>query len=140
MPERKVHTGKIVPRPDVTVDSAIAALNTLVTAALDYGKVRQTEMAKRAAVSAAEHIEVERIHAAEGTLRQYFDEVFQERASQRAQMFERLDRALESGDPQMVHAVVRGIVEIAQSSPLSGVQEFGRFWAELGSPDTPVEL
>jgi hypothetical protein len=45
-----------------------------------------------------------------------------------------------SGDPQMVHAVVRGIVDLAQSSPLAGLDDFGKFWAELGSADNPVEL
>jgi hypothetical protein len=55
-------------------------------------------------------------------------------------MFVRLDQAMVSGDPQMVHAVVRGIVDLAQSSPLAGLDDFGKFWTELGTDDNPVEL
>ena len=47
---------------------------------------------------------------------------------------------MDSGDPQLVHAVVHGIVDVAQSSPLAGVADFGKFWAELGTDDNPVQL
>ena len=40
----------------------------------------------------------------------------------------------------MVHAVVRGVVDLAQTSPLAGLEDFGKFWAELGTDDNPVEI
>ena len=98
------------------------------------------EQTKRAAIAAEEHIQVDRIHAAEQILRLYFDRVFAERAKSSEEMFTRLDQAMDTGDPQMVHAVVRGIVDLAQSSPLAGLDDFGKFWAELGTGDNPVEL
>lgn len=87
-----------------------------------------------------EHVQVDRIRAAEAVLQDYFERAFAERARTSDEMFTRLDQAMESGDAQMVHAVVRGIVDLAQSSPLSGLDDFGRFWAELGTNDNPVEL
>ncbi len=70
----------------------------------------------------------------------YFDRVFEERRQTSDEMFVRLDQALEAGDPQMVNAVVRGLVELAQSSPLSGMEDFGKFWADYGTPENPIEL
>ncbi|MEU5148954.1 MULTISPECIES: hypothetical protein [Streptomyces] len=137
-----VHTGKVLrskSSPIPTAD-AFAALNEIVAAAREYGRIRQQEQTKRAAIAAAEHVQVDRIHAAEKSLKLYFKRVFAERAHTSEEMFIRLDQAMDSGDPQMVHAVVRGIVDLAQSSPLAGLDDFGKFWAELGTDDSPVEL
>jgi hypothetical protein len=141
MTEPKVHVGKVVKaKAPIANADAFAALNQIVAAAREYGQIRQTEATKRAAIAAEEHVQVDRIRAAEGVLKLYFDRVFEERAKTNAEMFTRLDEAMESGDPQMVHAVVRGIVDLAQSSPLAGLEDFGKFWAELGTDDNPVEL
>ncbi|MFF9429418.1 hypothetical protein [Streptomyces sp. NPDC014746] len=137
-----VHVGKVVRSKSspIPIADAFAALNEFVSAAREYGRIRQQEQTKRAAIAAAEHIQVDRIHAAEKSLRLYFERVFAERAQTSEDMFVRLDQAMDSGDPQMVHAVVRGIVDLAQSSPLVGLDDFGKFWAELGTDDSPVEL
>lgn len=119
---------------------AFAALKELVTAASEYGRIREEEQTKRAAIAAAEHVQIDRIQTAERILRLYFERVFAERKQTSDEMFARLDRAMDSGDPQVVHAVVRGIVDLAQNSPLAGLDDFGRFWSELGTADNPVEL
>ena len=87
-----------------------------------------------------EHVQVDRIHAAEKILRLYFERVSWSRAETSEEMFVRLDQAMDSGEPQMVHAVVRGIVDLAQSSPLAGLEDFGKFSAEFGTGENPVEL
>jgi hypothetical protein len=137
-----VHAGKVVRSKSSPIPNAdaFAALNEIVAAAREYGRIRQEEQTKRAAIAAEEHAQVQRIHAAEQILRLYFDRVFAERARNSEEMFVRLDQAMDSGDPQMVHGVVRGIVDLAQSSPLAGLDDFGKFWAELGTDDNPVEL
>lgn len=134
--------GKVVKARGATVPSAdaFAALREIVTAAREYGQVRQTELTKRSAIAADEHMQIDRIRAAEEVLKLYFERVFEERAKNSNEMFARLDQAMDTGDPQMVHAVVRGIVDLAQSSPLSGLADFGKFWAELGTEENPVEL
>lgn len=119
---------------------AMAALREIVSAAREYNQIRETEQTKRALIAAEEHVQVDRIQAAEGILRQYFDRVFAERANTNQELFTRLDSAMESGDPQMVHAVVRGIVDMAQASPLAGIEDFGKFWAEIGTSSKPIEL
>lgn len=134
-PDEVISKSATIPNAD-----ALAALHEMVAAAREYGRIREEEQTKRAAIAAAEHVQVDRIHAAENILRLYFERVFAERAQTSDEMFARLDRAMDSGDPQMVHAVVRGIVDLAQSSPLAGLEDFGKFWAELGTGDNPVEL
>lgn len=119
---------------------ALAALGQIVTAAREYGLLKEQEQTKRAAIAHAERVHVDRIRAAERTLSVYFEQVFAERAKTNDEMFARLDQAMEAGDPQMVHAVVRGIVEVAQASPLAGVEDFGRFWAQLGTDENPIQL
>ena len=137
MRRSEVVGSKHVPIPNA---DALTALREIVAAAREYGRIRQEEQTKRAAIAAEEHVQVDRIQAAEKILRLYFESVFAERSQTNEEMFIRLDHAMDSGDPQMVHAVVRGIVDLAQSSPLAGLEDFGKFWAELGTDDNPVEL
>ncbi|WP_404850534.1 hypothetical protein [Dietzia kunjamensis] len=119
---------------------ALKALNTVVAAAREYGEISQTEQSRRAAIAAAESVQVARLQAAEKTLRLYFDRVFEERRETNQAMFERLDQAMETGDPRLVQAVVSGIVELAQSSPLSELEDFGKFWSDFGTDENPLEL
>lgn len=142
MSDATVHAGKVVRSKFAPIPNAdaFAALKEIVAAAREYGRIRQEEQTKRAAIAAAEHVQVDRIHSAEKILRLYFERVFAERAQTSGEMFVRLDQAMVSEDTQMVHAVVRGIIDLAQSSPLAGLDDFGKFWAELGTDDNPVEL
>lgn len=130
--------GKVIGSIDVF--DAMKALNTVVEAAREYGEISQVEQSRRAAIAAAESVQVANLQAAENTLRMYFDRVFEERRETNQAMFKRLDQAMESGDPQLVQVVVRGIVELAQSSPLSGLEDFGKFWADIGTEGNPLEL
>ena len=59
--------GEIVPakRALVLDADAFAALNEIVSAAREYGRIREEEQTKRAAIAAEEHIQVDRIHAAD---------------------------------------------------------------------------
>lgn len=125
--------------PDPTAD-ALAALREVVSFGREYGRVKQEEQTKRAAIAAAEHVQIDRIRGAEKILRLYFDSVFAERRQTSEAMFDRLDTAMDLGDPQAVHGVVRGIVDLAQASPLAALEDFGKFWAELGTGDNPVNL
>jgi len=124
----------------IEVFDAMKALNTVVAAAREYGEISQTEQSRRAAIAAAEAVQVGRLQAAENTLRMYFDRVFEERRETNQAMFERLDQAMETGDPRLVQAVVSGIVELAQSSPLSELEDFGKFWSDFGTDENPLEL
>lgn len=133
--------GKVIPAAGpINPLVAFNALSEIVQAARDYGELSHVEQTKRAEIAAKERVHVDRIQAAEATLKMYFDRVFAERRQASDAMFVRLDQAMDAGDPQMVHAVVRGIVDLAQSSPLAALADFGKFWAEFGTPENPIEL
>lgn len=119
---------------------AMKALDAVVAAAREYGEISQVEQSRRAAIAAAEAVQIRRLQAAENTLRMYFDRVFEERRETNRAMFERLDQAMETGDPRLVQTVVGGIVELAQSSPLSELEDFGKFWSDFGTDENPLEL
>ena len=55
-------------------------------------------------------------------------------------MFVRLDRALEEENGEVLHAVVRGIVDIAQSSPLADMGDLSQIRAALDDPDQVWEF
>lgn len=118
----------------------LAALNQLVDAARECITVHATENTKQARIAAYESTEVARIKAAEGILRQYFDATFAERRTNFAALFERLDRALDSGDSQAIRDVVNGVVDIAKSSPLADLGDLGQIRAALDDPDQVWDL
>lgn len=55
------------------------ALGQIVEAAREFGAFYQTEHTKRDRLRTYGEVEVERIKSAEGILRQYFDQIFDER-------------------------------------------------------------
>ena len=119
---------------------AFNALNQVVEVARECFVVHEQESTKRARLHAYEQTEVAKVKAAETILRDYFGQVFAERRAVFEEMFERLDRAMESGDAQSVHAVLRGVVDVAQSSPLKDLGDLGQIRAALDDPDQVWDL
>ncbi|TSD96352.1 hypothetical protein FOV72_11895 [Gordonia rubripertincta] len=117
-----------------------AALNQLVDAARECITVHAVENTKQAKISAYETTEVARIKAAEGILRKYFNRAFAERRATTDALFERLDTAIEAGDSQMIGEVVKGVVDIAKSSPLADLGDLSKIRAALDDPDQVWDL
>ena len=89
---------------------------------------------------AAAAVEVARIKAAESVLKDYFAKVFAERRSNFEELFNRLDGALEANDGETVALMVRGIVDIAKTSPLADLGDLSQIRAALDDPDQVWEL
>lgn len=119
---------------------AMSALNQIVEGARECFLVHQEERTKRERLQVYESTEVARIKAGEEVLKRYFDEVFAERRYLYDEMFGRLDRAMENGDGQAVAETLRGIVEVAKSSPLADIGNLGQIRAALDDPDQVWEL
>ncbi|BDX32242.1 hypothetical protein TUM20985_27890 [Mycobacterium antarcticum] len=116
------------------------ALGQIVEAAREFGAFYQTEHTKRDRLRTYGEVEVERIKSAEGILRQYFDQIFDERRTNFEAFFARLDVALENRDGETINTVVRGIVDIAQSSPLAQLGDLSQIRAMLDDPDQVFDL
>lgn len=144
MPDRpKVHVGKIVNGAKggaVRALDGIAALNQMVEAARDCIHTHEVESTKRARMDAYESTEVARIRAAEAVLKDYFTQAFAERRAVFEELFARLDRALDEGNGEVLHMVVRGIVDVARTSPLADLGDLSQIRAALDDPNQVWEL
>lgn len=119
---------------------ALAALNNVVEAGREYLRLREEESTKRARIDAYRTLETERIRAAERVLSDFFDHVFAERAGNFDEMWTRLDAAAEAGDDDTVRTMLGGIVQLAQTSPLSGLADLPALRAAFEDPNTVWEL
>ncbi|WP_283607109.1 hypothetical protein [Mycolicibacterium poriferae] len=137
-----VHTAKVVGRAadGVTALQGFNALTQIVDAAKECIAVHEVESSKRARLQAYETTEVARIKAAESVLKDYFAKVFAERRSNFEELFNRLDGALEANDGETVALMVRGIVDIAKTSPLADLGDLSQIRAALDDPDQVWEL
>lgn len=138
----RIHTAKLVGPGvgPVTSLQGFDALNQMVNAARECIAVHQLESTNRARLRAYETAEVARIRAAESVLKAYFEQVFAERRSNFQQLFSRLDDALGANDGETVGLMVRGIVDIAKSSPLADLGDLSKIRAALDDPDQIWEL
>jgi hypothetical protein len=119
---------------------ALNALTSIVDTARECYVIHQVESTKRARLSVYEETEVAKIKAAEAVLQRYFEQVFGERRAVYDELFNRLDRAIESDDAATVHGVLRGIVEIAQSSPLADLGDLSQIRKALDDPNQVWDL
>lgn len=143
MPEpARIHTAKVVGRAagGVTALQGFDALNQIVAAAKECVAVREVEGTKRARLQTYETTEVARIKAAESVLKDYFAHAFAERRSNFEELFTRLDGALEANDGETVALMVRGIVDIAKTSPLADLGDLSKVRALLDDSDQVWEL
>ena len=73
-------------------------------------------------------------------MRDYFGRVFAERRNLYQELFSKLDRALDEGNGEVLHDVVRGIVDIARNSPLADMGDLSKVRAALDDPDRVWEF
>lgn len=116
------------------------ALNEIVGAAKECIAIQQVERTKRQQIRTYEATEVTRIKAAESVLKDYFAQIFAERRSNFEELFDRLDEALENHDGETANLMLRGIVDIAKSSPIADLGDLGQIRAALDDPDHIFEL
>jgi hypothetical protein len=138
----KVHEAKVVKSPigKITAPAGFEALGTLVQTARECITIHEVESTKRAKLRAYEETEVFRIKAAEAIVRGYFEQVFSERRETFEGLFSRLDRALDQQDGATINAVLKGIVDIARTSPLADLGDLSQVRAALDDPNQVWDL
>ena len=136
-------TGQIIGGAKRHAPSALQgfdALTTIIETAREVTEIHEVERTKRQRIRTIENVEVQRIKAAESILKGYFEEAFAERREVFKGLFERMDRALDTGDVQMVNQVVNAVVDVAKKSPLADLGDLGQVRAALSDPDHVWEL
>ncbi len=129
-----------VPGAAVGPAAGFAALTQIVNAAQDCARVIAQERTKQTRLAVYRDTEVAKVKAAESTLRKYFDDVFAERRANIDGLFERLDRAIDAGDPALVNQMVNAVVDLAKSSPLADLGDLSHIRAALDDRDQVWEL
>lgn len=134
--------GRIMPpkKDPVLSADALGALRQMVDTARECFVIHEEESTKRARLAAYEATEVAKIKAAEMVLKDYFAQAFAERRTIYEEMFTRLDHAMEADKPEIVHSVLRGIVDIAKESPLKDLGDLGQIRAALDDKDQVWDL
>ncbi len=114
--------GKAFPAK-VPPQAAVEGLSMLLTAFNDYKKTVEIERTKRSQIAAWRDTEIERIRSQREALESYLREVFKERKKLIEELFERMDRGIESGDDHLVSGCLSSIISVAKDSPLRGAYE-----------------
>jgi len=144
MTEKKVHEAKVVRQArgasKVRSLDALSALNQIVDGARECFVIHEEESTKRVRLAAYESAEVTKIKAAEAVLKHYFDQVFAERRGVFEELFLRLDQAMERDDAATVHDLLRGIVDVARTSPLADLGDLGEIRKALDDPNQVWDL
>ena len=141
MPEQpKAHVAKAVSKAPISALDGFAALGAMVEAARECITTHQVESTKRVKIRAYQETEVGRIKAAEAILKTYFGQVFAERQENFDELFSRLDQALDQNNGEVLSVVLRGIVDIARTSPLADLGDLSQIRAALDDPDRVWEL
>ncbi len=136
----KVHVAKVVGKGPITALNGFTALETMVEAARECIKIHQVESTNRSKIRAYHETEVSRIKAAEAILKGYFEQAFAERRTTFDGLFSRLDQALDQGDGELISVVLRGIVDVARTSPLADLGDLSQVRAALDDPDQVWDL
>lgn len=102
---------------------ASAALGNIVDAWKQYKITAEVEQTKRAAIQANRDTSVKMIEENSAILKTYLEGMFRERAGIIGGMFDRLDRAVADGNPQLASDAIAAIVAVSRESPLAGARE-----------------
>lgn len=127
--------GKAVPGA-AGIDASIV-VGQVVESAFAYMTVRQQEMTKREAIRAEAEVRIEQIHASRDVFLSFIDHSFKERAYVYTELFNLLDKGIESNDPRLIDAAMMGIVSQIKQNPLG---DFGKFREQLRDPNHVLEF
>ena len=116
-----------IPLPIATspnpVTPAILAFNNLVNAWKDCSIVTEQEKTKRENIRAYREVNVRAIEENSAILKLYLKNTFAERAFVIQEMFDRLDKGIESGNTEIISLTIAAIVDVAKQSPLAAARE-----------------
>lgn len=133
---------KANPVPMPVPDPAMLArsVSDVVTAMTEWQKVAEQEKTNRAVIQAQRDVWLEKIRADREIMLDYLNRSFEQQGKALDALFQRLDTALEGGDPAIIVPILGGIVETVKASPLGDLATLDRrladnsFTFSLGRP------
>lgn len=101
-------------------------LGDLVSEVIGYLNSKETEKTKRIAIRAATDVKIEQIKATKEVFLSFIENEYKERANNYKELFERLDRGIESGDTKLMELAMMGIIEQVKKNPFETFSEFSK--------------
>lgn len=113
--------------------SALALMGTEIAKAVQACQVEET---KRVEIRSRMEVEVTRINAISHLLSDYLNKTFDERAELFDNYFAVLDKAITSGDSDLMAATLGSINSLAAQSPFKNLADLSAVQQQLGQSDT----
>jgi hypothetical protein len=124
----------------ITSAEAFGSLKEIVTVVQGLIQLHEEQSTKRGQLVTYRETQIARIQLVENTLHRYLDLTFAERRETNKRLFDSLDAAVRSGDVPAMQAVVAGIVQVAQTSPLADLGNIAELVKAMDDPDAVFEL
>lgn len=125
-----------IPAALMTPTDAISALSIMGTEIAKAVQVCQIEETKRVEIRSRMEVEVTRINAISNLLSDYLNKTFDERAELFDNYFAVLDKAIASGDSDLMGATLGSINSLAAQSPFKNLADLSAVQQQLGQDDT----
>lgn len=125
-----------IPAALMTPTEAISALSIMGTEIAKAVQVCQIEETKRVEIRSRMEVEVTRINAISNLLSDYLNKTFDERAELFDNYFAVLDKAIASGDSDLMAATLGSITSLAAQSPFKNLADLSAVQQQLGQGDT----
>lgn len=123
-----------------TPDDIVKAIDVYVNSAADVAKFVEEQKTKREAIRAHSSIVVSRINAVSDIIKTYLDKTFDERKAIFEKQFQCVDRALETGNIEMLSISLGSINHLAASSPFKALSDLGTVKAMLNNPNAEFDI
>lgn len=101
----------------------VEGMKAMADAYKEWNRITEQEQTKRQAIDAWKQCQLKKLNDQREMMELYFQKTYAERAQNFSELFARLDKGIELGDPTLVAGCLQGIVDIAKTSPLAGVKE-----------------
>lgn len=124
----------------ITSAEAFGSFKEIVTVVQDLVELHEKQSTKREQLVTYRETQIARLQLVEHTLHQYFDLAFAERRENNKRLFDSLEAAIKSGDVVAMQAVVTGIVQVAQISPLADLGNLTGVIEAMDDPEAVFEL
>lgn len=112
---------KKLPKP--TPMMALDGLKMVLGAVQENHRISETEQTKRHEITAFKETELERIRSQRDVMKDYFERTFSEREKNFDNLFQALDKGIESNNSQVIEQSLSTIIKIAEDSPLKQIKK-----------------
>lgn len=123
-----------------TPDDVAKAIDVYVNSAADVAKFVEEQKTKREAIRAHTSIAIAKINSVSDIIKTYLDKTFDERRAIFEKQFQCVDKALETGNIEMLSMSLGSINQLAATSPFKALSDITTVKNMLNSPDAEFDI